>query len=467
MPTPPIQHRNSDTSAFGSSSSGGSPFFAVSRASTIGSSSVSTTKSLLNPSSNAFHVPASHRGSQSSINFNGMNYGGDEGRQYTAMGIRNNTLVNPQGVRGYSGSESVEALSPSEQSVHSVNGNSHARNSIDHTHSQMRSNTAPYPQFGQSTVSWSTQRPSHSTHPSLHSESPAFDDRYAPQEEDYVGSLNRMHVGSDEAFQNDPRRPSLASHSSYDSSALRSKFVAPVEEGSYQGWAAYSPETNPQGAYRPNVPRNAHYVERGLVDAAASEYRRASLQHQSSNPGALNQYRSSARNGVQSRSVDQHMVLDPKLLYQHQEHQNYLASRPIAARTPYAQSQYEYPLPEALRMNPLAAFYAQNPYQTVQPAALAQTVHGRESSSTEVSRSPLLEEFRTNNKSNKRYELKVRTLRSLRGQSFDNCRTSMTTLSNSAAINMGRGSSNKSLKQRTAMKRSRFSRRSQRIRSSS
>lgn len=75
-------------------------------------------------------------------------------------------------------------------------------------------------------------------------------------------------------------------------------------------------------------------------------------------------------------------------------------------------------------------------------------------------RSQTLEEFRANNKSSKRYDLKVRLVKSLLigGMRLTvYTRTFMSTLLNSAEISTGHVSSRKSYRRRTAMRRTKFS----------
>ena len=100
-------------------------------------------------------------------------------------------------------------------------------------------------------------------------------------------------------------------------------------------------------------------------------------------------------------------LLEQKLRGLQQEQQNYMAPQlNLQFRPPYLQ-QYDYGTQAMLRMNPLAQFYPPQPlrYPTTQimppRGAIVDAAAG------ESLRSSLLEEFRSNNKGTKRYELKV------------------------------------------------------------
>lgn len=191
---------------------------------------------------------------------------------------------------------------------------------------------------------------------------------------------------------------------------MRPKLSIGSEEGSYQGWGSYnSPEVAPHATYQINTARTPSFLERGgVTDSIANEYRRAAMQNGIPLPAAT-QRPSSSQNGSAFRT-NESALLERKFQIQlYQEQQNYLAGRQFQARVPFTQPQFDYQQLDALRMNPLAAYYAQNAYVAapVPQAAIVQPSHARDNVANEVSRSPLLEEFRTNNKGNKRYELKV------------------------------------------------------------
>ena len=82
------------------------------------------------------------------------------------------------------------------------------------------------------------------------------------------------------------------------------------------------------------------------------------------------------------------------------------APNPMNFRNPFGP--YDFHPSGALRMNPLAPYYHMPPLSTVLAPPIIPRGPAREHDVGHHVRSPLLEEFRNNSKTNKRYELKVR-----------------------------------------------------------
>ena len=113
--------------------------------------------------------------------------------------------------------------------------------------------------------------------------------------------------------------------------------------------------------------------------------------------------------------VGEAAILERKLRGLQQQQQGYLSppQNPQQYRTPFT-NPYEYNSQSMLRMNPLSQYYPIQPTQHYQSnvqnyaanRAVSQTAPV-DSNTGESLRSTLLEEFRTNNKGTKRYELRV------------------------------------------------------------
>lgn len=152
-----------------------------------------------------------------------------------------------------------------------------------------------------------------------------------------------------------------------------------------------------------------------------------------------------------------------------QDHSGYPSvANPINFRAPFGP--YDFHPHTPLRMNPLAPFYPMPPVSTVMAPPMIPRGPAREHDVGQQVRSALLEEFRNNSKTNKRYELKVRTDLTPASASTEKPwfrRTFSITLWSSAGINMGQGLFKRSWKRRTATRRSKCSGKSTRIHYSS
>lgn len=106
--------------------------------------------------------------------------------------------------------------------------------------------------------------------------------------------------------------------------------------------------------------------------------------------------------------TSQAALLDHKLRGLQQEQQGYAPPQPnpFQYRTPFTHA-YDFHPQNALRMNPLAPYYPLAPAPNVMNGPPIPRGPAREQDPGQHLRSPLLEEFRNNSKTNKRYELKV------------------------------------------------------------
>ena len=171
------------------------------------------------------------------------------------------------------------------------------------------------------------------------------------------------------------------------------------------------------------------------------------------------QHRAPSRGSLNGNlPTSQAALLDHKLRGLQQEQQGYAASQPnpFHYRPPFANA-YDFHPQTALRMNPLAPYYSLPAAPNLINGPPIPRGPARERDPGQHLRSPLLEEFRNNSKTNKRYELKV-SLKSKVLEAFaKSVRTSTTILSNLVAISMAPDSFSKSLRLLTAMRKTRSS----------
>ena len=114
-----------------------------------------------------------------------------------------------------------------------------------------------------------------------------------------------------------------------------------------------------------------------------------------------------SRDGLSNGSTGETALLDRKLRGYQQEQSMYPGPPHVPFRGAYGPP-YDYPAPSPLRMNPLAAYYPMPSAPHAINPLRAPRGFPREHDVGSHLRSPLLEEFRCNSKTNKRYELKVR-----------------------------------------------------------
>ena len=240
------------------------------------------------------------------------------------------------------------------------------------------------------------RRPSHaSSQQSPNSTSEHFSNVRAPS------TYNQW--SQEEYLQNDPLSPSDSSaYSRYDQSR-------PVPYSRSPGQSASHLSQQP-----------SHYSQNGTPNSRGGHSAAAPP------PAALNQ----KLRGLQQQ--------------QHGYHQN-LPGRPSLSM------QYDSPQ-QPFHLNPLASYYPVSPAPHLFPTPQPHHRVPRDPDPGGHLRSALLEDFRNNSKTNKRYDLKVGLL-AVRLYKTDVYRIFMSILSSSAAINMDRDSSNKSLRPRTAMKK--------------
>ena len=277
--------------------------------------------------------------------------------------------------------------------------------------------------FSHNTASRAFHRPFHSTDASLDTSFQEMDDQTGGRDEHLASEIERLVLHGNQQFTPRSRpnhRPTFSSQMSYDISAERSNFRSVSGEHFSSGQIPYIPDSSAEHGfqYPPAYHRSTSYGgNRGSSSPSMSESRHDTnpsfYSLATTPPMAPNSLRASGGSGSSSRAQNGQVTVQEKNLsglQPYQTEQQFLQANPLQVRPPY-QQQNDMPYQSQVQMNPLARPYAMPPYSAysnVQPAPSHNARYNRaEQESSQVIRSPLLEDFRTNSKTNKRYELKV------------------------------------------------------------
>lgn len=271
--------------------------------------------------------------------------------------------------------------------------------------------STPYSHLSHNSVSLTSQRPAHSAHPSFHSEGQALENRFSNGQLDVNTGLSRLQLNDNQSFSPQPnaQRPGYVSHASYDASFNRFKYQLAADEGNYPPVASYTPdapvdlpfgyqsisrigdrESTPPGDFG-RAMNNPFYPAAGTPPVAATQVR----------PSSGNRLSSHIGDG-------QAALLDRKLRGLQEQDFTQTAANSLQARLPFPAA-YDLAGYNATRLNPFTGFYPMAQFGGLGAAAMVQRGPHRDHDPSQVVRSPLLEEFRSNSKGNKRYELKVRS----------------------------------------------------------
>ncbi|BDD61790.1 mRNA binding protein puf3 [Monascus purpureus] len=254
---------------------------------------------------------------------------------------------------------------------------------------------APYTHLAQNSTSFASQRPPHSSHSSFQSENQAFESRYGSSQVDLSAGLNKLQLN--ECGFPTQQRPSFLAHaSSYDASLNRLKHHQGMDDLNYQTAASYAAESSselPLG-YNPN---RSHLSDRSSM--TSTDHTRMDSPFYPFIDSPVAQYRNAGR-----LSESQAAALERKLRGFPQEQDYPIQSTNSLPRLPYPPA-YDFAGYQAARLNALSGFYPVTQLGGLGAAAMMARPH-RDHDPVQVIRSPLLEEFRANNKGNKRYELK-------------------------------------------------------------
>ncbi|GFF59833.1 pumilio homolog 2 [Aspergillus lentulus] len=250
-------------------------------------------------------------------------------------------------------------------------------------------------------ASVTSQRPTHASHPSFHSESQGFEGRFGGSTMDLSAGINKLQLNEGGFSGHPASRPPYLSHSSYDGSLQRFKYQSTADESSYEAVGGYA------GDGLPELPLGHHAGRSRLGEGSLSPTDLARMEsnfYSALDAGAVPG--SHYRNGSASRlSENQALALERKLrAMQHDQDLAHGAASSLQ-RIPYNAPAYDLAGYQAARLNALSGFYPVAQLGGLGSAGIIPRGH-RDQDPAQVVRSPLLEEFRANSKGNKRYELK-------------------------------------------------------------
>ena len=222
---------------------------------------------------------------------------------------------------------------------------------------------------------------------------------------DLTTSLGKLEIGREIQ---EPSYPSYLEHAQ-QAGAGHINTISAMNNNAYRGnHSSLEPDTRQGASYGQH---RIQFGDRSTHSPSSSEFRRSHespLYSTTATPPLNDHQRAPSTTSLRSNtSHKQAALLEQKLRGLHQEQQNYIAPQlNVQFRNPYTPT-YDYSSQALLRMNPLAQFY---PVQHLGTYATSQVVPRSsvvDTAAGESLRSSLLEEFRSNNKGNKRYELKV------------------------------------------------------------
>lgn len=374
--TSPIETRN-ERNAQQMNNAGDSSYFTLPRTSGIPNSAGTVSQ---RPYLNSASAGVSSSGDGTAFSAFPALRNGDNRRQMSATGLNGSPVGTTFPAKpGFTGSldgprnEDMNAMGMSMSGVPDNISPSQARSALSH--------------MPHNSVSYAPQRPAHSAHPSFYSDNQSVEGRYGSASIDLGASFNKLQL-NDNGFnpQASAQRPPYASHGSFDSAVPRGKFQS---EDAYQ--LGY------EGG--PDVQLPYHGRSRGADTGSISpsDYVRMDSPLYT---GVDAQYRNVGRMpDAQAAAFDRRLRGFPE-----QEFIPGQGNSIQRMQVPQSYDYQNYQAAQAARMNALQGFYPSQ-LGNLGPAGLVARQH-REHDSTQVVRSPLLEEFRANSKGNKRYELK-------------------------------------------------------------
>lgn len=358
-------------------------YFALPRTSSIGTSA-----------GTASHRPYLNTGSEGVSPSGEMSFGGftalrnGDRRQISSTGLGNSPVGSSFPVKsGFPGS-----MDGSRQEDMTAMGMSSLNSGITDSMSPTQARNA-LSHMSHNSVSYATQRPIHSAHPSFYSDNHSVEGRYGSGSIDISTKFNKLQL-NDSGFggQHAVHRPPFVPHASFDSSLPRSKYQS-HDEATYQALAGYGAE----GASDMSVAYQTHNRATDNGSISPSDYARMDSPLYG---GVDNQYRNSG-----GRTTESHAAAFERRLRNFQDPDFVQASGSSLQRMQMPPS-YDYQGYQQTRLNALQGFYPMAHLGGLGAGALVSRPH-REHDPAQVIRSPLLEEFRANSKGNKRYELKV------------------------------------------------------------
>lgn len=433
--TSPVRHRNSNQHAppqkFGENPRSTSPYFSMNQqaVNVNGMMNPTSQKRFLDPTSGSFVTSRTF----DSGSLSGFSLNGDEESRQQAMSMVFGSSDTGSMTQGSRHMFQQGMRSGHTSAVASRSGSIPPSRSGDEQHSYFGADVLTNPQssrFGQGSTPFPSQRPSHSTQTSTYS-SHGSTRRHGGEQSnntynvDFITQeLRKMNPGKENEYPLYPSYQSSQEQSSlpydYSQQLDGSAHAWNADEVGYQnGLSSFTPNGVPSGSQNPqhSQPRNIQFGEHSPQSPNGSDTRRS---HQSpfystgGTPPSGDQYHAPSRGVANPRAPHgQAALLDRKLRGLQQEQQGYVQPQPnpLQFRAPFGHP-YDYNTQNPMRMNPLAQYYPMPPVPTFLPPMIPRGP-SRDHDVGQNLRSALLEEFRSNSKTNKRYELKVCIILSL------------------------------------------------------
>lgn len=329
-------------------------------------------------------------------------------------------------------------------------------------------------------------RPLHrQSDPSNRSYSDVYDRalQYDGQEDQPPTAFSRMNakfreMSTQEGPQFHPQRhsqrPVYTTDSSFETNNLRPTYQNVPQDSGLGATHGYGVAGMTDSNYQlaSDTHRSMSFAEHEPISPAVSDYRRSlnSPLYSTSGtpPTGPESVRSASGSGFSSHTTNSLVSTfdrKPRGSIPYQSEQQYMTLNPLQARMQYGQQFDNSGYPGAQRLNPLANPYPMPVHHGMMSTTNFSRYPSRELDPGQFVRSAVLEDFRTNHKTNKRYELKVSYTTVL-----DNCitcadeiRIYTTMLPNSAVTSMVLASSNRNSRLQTATRRTRFLQRSSQI----
>ena len=235
----------------------------------------------------------------------------------------------------------------------------------------------------------------------------------APRLETITGHLNRLTVQD--------RRPSYASSQHSPNSTTDS--FAPVRaatfggasnnqwgnEDQYPSTGSLSPSTGASGFARQNQvrgPSDGQYSQ-SPADSDTRFSHQSPFYSQTGTPPTINQHTVMNRVTNAKASIPQPAVLNERLRGVQQAQQGYTSQQGSMALRHQMNFPFEIGAQQSFPMNPLAPYYPMPPPSHILAGPQAPRGPAHDHDTTSPHGSPLLEDFKHNSKTNKRYDLKV------------------------------------------------------------
>ena len=394
--TSPVRHRNSNQNGRSSS-----PYFSVNQPIATGQSipSKATAQSYLDPASGSFKAPSAFGSHHSS------RHNSDETNRRPL-----NSIVFGSNENGYSNASN--GLSGYNSSTVSRSGSIPPSRRVAEYQSQIGSDGMPDIYSAHIGPSESVSgRPTHSSRTSTYSSNGNHNHRHTSQTPslqfgELGSSFGKLELGKDHPI---PSYSSsyydLTSHAGNSSMSANSAH----NNTSYRGnQISFDPDGRQGSSFNPY---NTQFGDFSSQSPNGNDFQRTqdnSMYSGSGTPPLGEHQMTNSSINYQSQISNGPAALLQKKLRGLQEQQKYLQPQlnPVQFRPSYS-NPYDYNVQQMLRMNPQAQYYPMAGMDGYPPRITSRPSTVVSTNVSENLRSSLLEEFRTNNKGNKRYELKV------------------------------------------------------------